>query len=80
MNQWLHTFLTEKQVDQQITFVFEVAGETHYVPFEVVLEFIEHLPESLQQQIKEKLIGIDFRNGNVLRFFEYLAKGMVRLT
>ena len=80
MKCWLDTFLTEKQVDPETVFVLDVAGVTHYVPFEVVREFVEHLPESLQGQIKEKLIQIDFLNGSVLDFFRHLAFGMVTLT
>jgi hypothetical protein len=80
MKCWLDTFLTEKQVDLETVFVLDVAGVMHYVPFEVIREFIEHLPESLQGQIKEKLIQIDFLNGSVLDFFHHLALGMVTLT
>ena len=80
MKCWLDTFLTEKQVDPKTVFVLDVAGVTHYVPFEVIREFVEHLPESLQKQIKEKLIQIDFLNGSVLDFFRHLALGMVTLT
>ena len=80
MKFWLDTFITEKQVDPETVFVLDVAGVTHYVPFEVVREFVEHLPDSLQKQIKEKLIQIDFLNGSVLDFFRHLALGMVTLT
>jgi hypothetical protein len=80
MKCWLDTFLTEKQVDPETVFVLDVAGVTHYVPFEVIRDFVEHLPESLQKQIKEKLIQIDFLNGDVLHFFRHLALGMVTLT
>ena len=79
MKCWLDTFLTEKQVDLETVFVRDVAGVTHYVPFEVIREFVEHLPESLQKQIKETLIQIDFLNGDVLPFFRHLALGMVTL-
>ena len=80
MKCWLDTFLTEKQVDLETVFVLDVAGITHYVPFEVVREFVEHQPEPLQGQIKEKLIQIDFVNGDVLHFFRHLALRMVTLT
>ncbi len=80
MKCWLDTFLTEKQVDLETVFVPDVAGVTHYVPFEVIREFVENLPKSLQVQIKEKLIQIDFLNGSVLDFFRHLALGMVTLT
>ncbi len=80
MKCWLDTFLTEKQVDPETVFVLDVAGVTHYVPFEVIREFVEHLPESLQGQIKEKLIRVDFVNGDVLHFCRHLALRMVTLT
>ncbi len=80
MKCWLDTFLIEKQVDLETVFVPDVTGVTHYVPFEVIREIVEHLPESLQAQIKETLIQIDFVNGDVLHFFRHLALGMVTLT
>ncbi len=79
MKCWPDTFLIEKQVDPETVFVLEVAGITHYVPFGVIREFVEHLPETLQVQVKDKLIRIDFLNGDVLHFFRHLAFGMVTL-
>jgi hypothetical protein len=78
---YLETLLTEKGISLNHT--FEVKSDSifgnNYVPMEVVIEFIENLSPSIQEQIKKTLIQIDFKNGNVLHFLEYITKGMVEL-
>ena len=46
---------------------------------EVVIEFIETLSPSVQEQIRKTLVKIDFKDGNVLHFLEYISKGVVEL-
>lgn len=58
----------------------EVEGLTHYMPVEVVVEFIADLPNSMQEQIKKKLTMIDFMNGDVLDFVKHLGMGIIQST
>ncbi len=78
---YLTLLLKEKGISLQHT--FEIPSDSlfgnHFVPMEVVLEFIESLDNQTQSKIKETLVLIDFKNGNVLHYMEYITKGMVQL-
>lgn len=78
---YLTLLLKEKGISLQHT--FEIPSDSlfgnHFVPMEVVLEFIESLDNQTQSKIKETLVLIDFKNGNVLHYLEYITKGMVQL-
>ena len=78
---YLTTLLKEKGISLEHT--FEIPSDSlfgnHLVPMEVVLEFIESLDNQTQSKIKETLVLIDFKNGNVLHYMEYITKGMVQL-
>jgi hypothetical protein len=78
---YLTTLLKEKGVSLEHT--FEIPSDSpfgnHFVPMEVVLEFIESLDNQTQRKIKETLVLIDYKNGNVLHYMEYITKGMVQL-
>lgn len=78
---YLTLLLKEKGISLQHT--FEIPSDSlfgnHFVPMEVVFEFIESLDNQTQSKIKETLVLIDFKNGNVLHYMEYITKGMVQL-
>ncbi len=76
-NTWLDTFIEEKGLD--LDHIFEVEGEqygTNYIPFEVLIETIKNAPKSEQNGIKDMLVRIDFRNGNVMDYFKHLSKAI----
>jgi hypothetical protein len=78
---YIETLLTEKGISLNHTFEVQSDGVfgNHYIPMEVVIEFIDTLPTPTQEQIRKTLMNIDFKNGNILHYFEYLTKGMVEL-
>ena len=75
-NGWLETFIEEKEINTARVFEFIENGEWNYMPLEVVLEFIQNIPEDQQATIKDTIVKIDFHNGDVYHYFEYLAKGI----
>lgn len=76
-NNWIDTFLEEKGIDLEETFEFETV-ETGYnlMPYAVVVEFIKFTSRSEQEKIKNMLVQIDFKNGDVKHFLRYLGKGL----
>ncbi len=48
------------------------------MPLSVVVEFASQCPEAIQRTIKDAIVEIDFRNGNALKYFEHLAKGIAQ--
>lgn len=72
---WLDTLVAEKGIDVDGTiFVKEGMqwGENH-IPLEIVLERIKQTTGNEQAQIKNTLVEIDFRNGDIMHYFDYLA-------
>lgn len=77
-NTWLTTFLDEKGTDLETT--FEVVGPSgpNWIPAQVVVEFIRIASPQEQRAIKQTLVQIDFRNGDVLHYFRYLANALAK--
>ena len=44
------------------------------IPVEVVVEFMENADRATQTKMRNTLIQIDFKNGNVMHFITYVAK------
>ena len=82
LKDYLHTLLTEKGISDEHIFTIKsdsIYG-SHIVPLDVLIEFIENLDPITQGKIRETLVKIDFRNGSVLQYLEFLTKGMIQLT
>lgn len=76
---FIATMLEEKNLMDE-TVEVEVEGLTHYMPVEVIVEFIEQMTNGdTRQSIKRRMSAIDFRNGDMMNFLEYLAKGFIEL-
>lgn len=76
-NTWLETFIEEKGINTGRAFDFvNDNGVWNLIPLEVVIEFIKQLPKEQKNKIKTTIVKIDFMNGNVYHYFEYLAKGI----
>ena len=76
---WLNTFISEKNLD--LEHVFEVEGPDwgmNSIPLGVVVEHMMIAPASEQAEIKNMIVRIDFRNGDVMDFFKHLAKALAR--
>ncbi len=78
---YVSRLLTEKGISTEYTLEIPSDGlfGNHFVPLSVVIEFIESLDVQTQHHIKETLIRIDFSNGNILHYLEFLTKGMVKV-
>lgn len=77
-NKWLDTFISEKSINLEHTFQVEGPSGTNFIPVGCVVEQIKAFPAEIQKHTRFKIIKIDFANGNVLHFFEYIAKRMAQ--
>ena len=78
-SKWLDTFLSEKGVDTE--HIFEVEGPrwgTNVIPFSVVVAAAKTASLREQMIIKDTLVKIDYRNGDVMHFFNHLAQGLAK--
>ena len=72
-NKWLDTLVEEKGLDTEFTFEKEGEWGTNWIPLAVVIEAIKNTSAQEQAKIKNTLVMIDFKNGDVMHFFDHLA-------
>lgn len=74
MKKYLTTLIEEKgkSLDDEI----QIEGHIG-LTYEMLVDFIESMPE-YHDRIKRRIVQIDFNNGDVFRYLNYLAEGMVK--
>jgi hypothetical protein len=75
--EWLDTFVSEKELDRD--HYFEVQGPEwglNLIPLGCVLEALKGAPAQVQADVKTILVEVDRLDGNVMHFFEFVAKDM----
>lgn len=70
--QWFVTFLEEKQIDMSES----VACSNGQLQVGDVCSVIMTCPENEQKAIKEMIVKIDFKNGDVVDYLKHLAKAL----
>jgi len=73
---WLDTFISEKNIDLETRFEVEGPSGTNSMPVASVIEQIKAFPVEIQATVKANIVKIDFMNGDVLHFLEYVAQKM----
>lgn len=74
--QWLNTLVDEKGYDREMIIEVEGNSGTNHIPLQALIETIENCPKHEQVKIRDKLVFIDFRNGDCLDYFKHLAKAI----
>ena len=76
-NKWLQTFIEEKGVSYND---MEVEGPSglNFIPLSVLIDAIKQASKDEQEYIKNTLVMIDFKNGDVMHFFKHLAKAIAK--
>lgn len=77
-NKWIDTFVSEKGIDLEHMFEVEGPSGTNWIPVAVVVEHMKIAQMTEQAAIKDMIVRIDFQNGDVLDFFNHLAKALAR--
>lgn len=76
-NQWLDTFIEEKDFDTERLFAVEGKSGINFIPLGCVIEAIKFAPKNEREQIKDMIVKIDLcAPDKVLGYFEYLAKAI----
>ena len=75
---WLNTFIEEKDFDLEMIFEVEGPSGMNIMPFWVVRDAILATTEQEQTAIKSTLIQIDFRNGDIRHYFRHLAQAIAK--
>jgi len=79
MKNYLNNLISEKSNISMNTEI-EVEGNsgTNFMTVGIVVEHILIAPKSEQDAIKNMLVKIDFKNGDVLHFFKHLAGAIAK--
>ena len=72
---WLRRFVEEKEVTE-VSIEVEGPSGTNLMTVAVVVDAILTAPKHEQAAIKNALVAIDFRNGNVVAYFSHLAQAI----
>ncbi|GHT70881.1 hypothetical protein FACS1894110_23090 [Spirochaetia bacterium] len=73
---WLDTLIEEKGIDLESRFEIEGASGTNSFDYAVIIETIKHTGKQEQAAIKNMLVMIDFRNGDICHYFRHLAQAL----
>jgi hypothetical protein len=73
---WLDTFLSEKGVDSEEVLLVEGESGENHIPIGVLADHMKGTSPREQKRLKEVLVKIDFRNGNVRYFLTHLAQAV----
>ena len=75
---WLDIFIDEKGLDLDETIEFPGKEyNSHIMTYGYVIENIKIMDSATQKKIKDMLVKIDFRNGDIKDFLNHIAKGMI---
>lgn len=73
---YLYNFFREKDIPSRMFDIVDSEGMEHSIPNEAVIEYIASTSGRERQQIEDTLRKIDFHNGDVNHFLQYVAKFM----
>jgi hypothetical protein len=74
---YLTNLLTEKGITSDIEEDMNVDGHIG-LTYEMVIDFICSMDKATQQKIRNNFVMIDFKNGDVLHFWNYIVQGMLK--
>jgi hypothetical protein len=76
---YLNNLIEEKDgISMGSEIIVEGPSGTNFMTLETVVEHILIAPKHEQDQIRKTLVMIDFKNGDVMHFFKYLAQAIAR--
>lgn len=76
MARYIETLLEEKNISLE-TFLLENEGNVD-LTIQILIKFIYSMPNNVINQIENTFRKIDFLNGDMMNYIEFLAKGMIQ--
>ena len=73
---WFSRFLEEKELVDKVLEINTDKG-WNYIPIGVIQEYISHYDPIVKKAFRNKLTLIDFHDGNICHFLEYIASYIV---
>lgn len=76
MKKYLETLFDEKNISLETSIEAQGASGTNFMTLQTVVDAIVIAPKHEQRKIKDILVQIDFKNGDVLHFIKHLANAL----
>lgn len=76
MRKYLEALFKEKNIELETSIEVQGASGTNFMTLENVVDAIVTAPKHEQREIKDILVQIDFKNGDVFHFMKHLAKAL----
>lgn len=73
---WLATFIDEKGIDLEATMTVEGPSGPNVIPVACLVEAMNAAPAHEQAGIKNMIVRIDFKNADVMGYFQHLARAI----
>jgi len=73
---WLDTFIDEKELPMEDTFTIDKNGTMNIMSYKTIYEHMLIAHKDEQKQLKNMIVYIDVRNGNVLNYFKHLGQAI----
>ncbi len=75
MKTYLENLITEKETDLETT--INIDGHIG-ITYQMLIDYIVEVGTAYHEQIRTTLVKIDFLNGDVFHYLNFLAEGMVK--
>ena len=76
MKTYLNNLLNEKGINRDLHLEIEGNSGLNIIPLDVVVEAIINTNKAEQDKIRNTLVMIDFKNGDVMHFIKHLAQAI----
>lgn len=77
-NTWIDTFVEEKGLFLEEEFEVQGPSGFNIMSYGVIVEVMKSCPPHEQQNLKNKIVEIDFKNGDIKDFFRYLGEKIAK--
>ena len=78
MKNYLHNLLGENNIDLKTTLSVNGASGSNVIPVGVVVEYILITTKAEQRSIRDVLVAIDYKNGDIMHFIKHLALAIAK--
>ncbi|MDD3450955.1 hypothetical protein [Sulfurimonas sp.] len=76
MKKYLVALFEEKNISLETSIEAQGESGTNFMTLQIVVDAIVIAPKHEQRKIKDILVQIDFKNGDVLHFMKHLANAL----
>lgn len=77
-NTWIDTFIEEKSLFLEEGFEVQGPSGFNIMSYGVIVETMKSCSPQEEKNLKNKIVEIDFKNGDIKHFFRHLGKSIAK--